>query len=153
MKKGDKVAVSSAFYHGFDDGEVVEFTGEYFLDQPTFINEKGVVQTVREKDFKALPVDEPFDEELDDLIGSLSSYTVPTEHRPRNTESFTLTITEEALKDDIPFIIDAYYTNSLSLRDVGHLLGVDEKTIRRRMRKHNVPTRSVSQALRAKYSL
>ncbi len=78
---------------------------------------------------------------------------VRTEHKPRQTNGFTVAITEEALKDDIPFIIDAYYTANLSLRETGALLGLDEKTIRNRMKKHGVPTRTVSQALRAKYSM
>lgn len=154
MKIGDKVEITGGDYHFFRNGDIVEFTGEFLFGFPRFKNSTGTVQTIREEDFRegdiAVAV---VDDDLDDLIGTLSSYTIPTEHRPRDNTNFTLTINEQALNDDIPFIIDAYYKANLSLREVGSLLGVDEATIRRRMKKHGVPTRTVSEALRAKYSL
>lgn len=151
MKKGDLFKVRSANYHYFDDGEIVEFTGEYFIETPRYRNKKGTVQSILDKDVRPFYNDgqSVFDDELDKTIEA----TVRTEHKPRKTDGFIVAITEEALKDDIPFIIDAYYTANLSLRETGALLGVDEKTIRRRMSKHGVPTRTVSQALRAKYSM
>lgn len=152
---GDKFEVVSnpKEEHSFEIGEIVTATGEYF----TFLegniyeyrNEKDKSQYVRLSDLKRV---ETFGEELDDLIGTLSSYTIPTEHRPRDTD-FTLNVTEEAIKDEILLITYLYHGGSLSLREIGSLLSVDEATIRRRMKKHGVPTRTVSQALRAKYSL
>ncbi len=145
MKKGDKFIVTGGDYHGFKEGETVEYVGEYSDTASDFSNGK-FPQIVRHVHIK------PVESGLDALIETLGTST-RTEHKPRNTDSFNVTINEEALKDDIPFIIDAYYTAGLSLRETGALLGVDEKTIRRRMKKHGVPTRTVSQAIRAKYSL
>ncbi len=160
--KGDvfEVVGNEDFHHSFTRGEIVTATGQTVtLRTETYYqyeNESGKKQFVLFSDLERVPSFEAvavFDDDLDDLIGTLSSYTIPTEHRPRDNTNFTLTINEQALNDDIPFIIDAYYTANLSLREVGSLLGVDEATIRRRMKKHGVPTRTVSQALRAKYSL
>lgn len=157
-KAGDTFIVVGAPYHFFDSGTEVTFTG---VTRPSgsmqVVNSFGTKQLIQPKDLIPLVTTTPtlstgtatFDDELDKAIEE----TVRTEHKPRITDNFTVAITEEALKDDIPFIIDAYYTANLSLRETGALLGVDEKTIRNRMKKHGVPTRTVSQALRAKYSL
>jgi hypothetical protein len=146
-----KVVGNEDFHHSFTRDEIVTATSQKVTIQCEtyyqYENESGKKQFVLFSDLERL---ETFgEEELDEVIAS----TVRTEHVPRDNTNFTLTINEQALYDDIPFIIDAYYTANLSLREVGSLLGVDEATIRRRMKKHGVPTRTVSQALRAKYSL
>jgi hypothetical protein len=157
---GEYVMVKDSVMHhfwsslkGFREGDLVTLIElSVYDDTPKFRdNETGEELYVSMSNLKPAELS-VFDDDLDDLIGTLSSYTVPTEHRPRDTD-FTLNVTEEAIKDEILLIAYLYHDGSLSLREIGSLLSVDEATIRRRMKKHGVPTRTVSQALRAKYSM
>src|SRR5574343_1953359 len=122
MKKGDKFKVVGADYHFFEDGEIVT----YIQPRPGRINshyvknEKGTHQSVMAEHL--IPLREEWESALDTEFDELLEKMIAperTEHKPRNTESFTVTINKEALEDDIPFIIDAYYTTGLSLREVG----------------------------------
>jgi very-short-patch-repair endonuclease len=63
----------------------------------------------------------------------------------KNNPAFKYSITKK-------FLIKEYVENSLSLRQVGKLLGCDVDTVLRNIKKYGIPTRTVKEALKGKFT-